>query len=137
MPINNELKETRWRQRFQNLKNAYSQFEDALKEDTEHKPLMRSALIQNFEFTFELAWKTLKDRLEAGGIVAKLPRDTIQESFQAGFIKNGSAWIDMLQTRNELSHVYDEVFCVKAEKNIRTIYAKVLKEFFESFKQAI
>lgn len=54
-------------------------------------------MIQTYEFTFELAWKTLKDYLEEKGVIVKFPRDTIKEAFRYELIEDGELWLDMLQ----------------------------------------
>lgn len=69
---------------------------------------MRDSVIQRFEFTFELAWKMLKLRLEAEGLEARTPREVLQEALQAGFIEDGNAWSSLLRMRNLCSHTYDE-----------------------------
>jgi len=65
-------------------------------------------LIQRFEYTFELAWKTLKDYLEANEVITKFPRDVIKAAFQYELIKDGEVWMDMLEKQNLLAHTYDE-----------------------------
>jgi len=60
----NQLKTVRWQQRFQNLVNAFSQFERGLA-ITHPSDIERQGIIQSFEFSFELSWKTLKDYLES------------------------------------------------------------------------
>lgn len=131
------LKDIRWRQRFANFEKAYRQFELVRKEDTEHNPIFRAALIQTFEFLFELAWKTLKDKLEAGGLEKTLPREVLQESLQAKFIANGRIWFEMLDTRNKLAHTYDEIMSEKAEAQIRERYAAAIKELYEYLKKSL
>ena len=81
-------------------------------------------ILHRFEFTFELAWKTMKDCLEEQGIVGKIgsPREIIKEAFSVGLIDNGEVWIDMMLSRNELSHLYDEETSRKIYDNIKEIY---------------
>ena len=81
---------------------------EALKEEV--TDLEIDGILHRFEFTFELAWKTMKDCLEDQGIVGKIgsPREIIKEAFAAGLIENGEIWMDMMISRNELSHLYDE-----------------------------
>jgi len=69
---------------------------------------IRDSVIQRFEFTYELAWKMLKLRLEAEAIDAKTPKQTLQEALQAGFIADGNAWSELQRNRNLTSHTYDE-----------------------------
>jgi nucleotidyltransferase substrate binding protein (TIGR01987 family) len=103
-------KDIRWKQRFHNFDRAFLLLREAL----ERKPAVLSMLekegvIQRFEYTFELAWKCLKDYLEEGGLVISpiTPRQVIKEAFAAKVISDGEVWINMLDNRNLLSHTYD------------------------------
>jgi len=62
-------KDTRWVQRFSNYKKALSKLAEVVTERTEDSlsELEKEGLIQRFEYTFELAWKTLQDLLEFKG----------------------------------------------------------------------
>jgi nucleotidyltransferase substrate binding protein (TIGR01987 family) len=102
-----ELKETRWRQRFSNLRRAYALYDEGVRSKSLNR-LEKEGLIQRFEYTFELSWKTMKDYLEGKGIATAYPRDTIKESFAHGLIEDGEVWMEMLERRNLLSHTYDE-----------------------------
>ncbi len=103
--------DVRWKQRFQNLDRAYRLLADALKNGPDVLSILeKEGTVQRFEFTFELSWKTLKDYLESEGIVITpvTPRQVLKEAFAAKIIADGQVWIDMLNYRNLLSHVYDE-----------------------------
>ncbi len=69
---------------------------------------VRDAVIQRFEFCYELAWKLLKLRLEQEGISALTPRQALRESLQAALIKDGNVWSEIQRYRNLTSHTYDE-----------------------------
>jgi nucleotidyltransferase substrate binding protein (TIGR01987 family) len=66
------------------------------------------ATIQRFEFTFELAWKFLKDYFFERDIELHYPKEVIQEAFNVHLIFNEDIWIQMLKDRNMTSHTYDE-----------------------------
>ena len=100
-------KEVRWKQRFENLRKAFALLDEAAQRP-ELSRLEKEGLIQRFEYTFELSWKTLKDYLESQGVTATFPRDVLKEAFRAGVIENGEVWLEMLEKRNQLSHTYDE-----------------------------
>ncbi len=92
---------------------------------------VRDSAIQRFEFTFELAWKTLKTFLELQGLEARSPRSAIRGAFQAGLLPEDPFWLEMLELRNLTSHTYDEAL---AER----IYAelpKALKRFQELLRR--
>ncbi|MEN8166924.1 MAG: nucleotidyltransferase substrate binding protein [Pseudomonadota bacterium] len=103
--------DVRWRQRYQNFDRAFILLRSALEEKTldEFSELEQEGLIQRFEYTYELAWKTLKDYLEESGIVISpvTPRNVIKQAFSARIIDDGQVWIDMMLHRNLLSHTYD------------------------------
>src|SRR5271156_3893945 len=113
--------DVRWKQRFQNFDRAYKLLAEALR-DGPHKLslLEKEGVVQRFEFTFELAWKTVKDFLENGGLVISpvVPRQVIKEAFAAKLLPDGQVWIDMLDHRNRLSHTYSEAVFEKAVEAI-------------------
>lgn len=126
----NEFKEIRWKQRFENFEKALFQLDEFIAQPTLNK-FEKQGLIQCFEYTFELAWKTLKDYLEAQGFEVKTPRQTIQQAFQIEIISNGHAWIDALEKRNLLAHTYNEENANQAELLIKETYYYFLKELHQ------
>jgi nucleotidyltransferase substrate binding protein (TIGR01987 family) len=100
----------RWKQRFQNFGRGFVLLREALERKPENLSMLeKEGVIQRFEYTFELAWKTLKDYLEEGGLVISpvTPRQVIKEAYAAKVISDGEVWITMLDNRNLLSHTYD------------------------------
>lgn len=116
----------RWKQRYANYKKAVFQLTEFV-EKPELNKFETQGLIQCFEYTFELAWKTAKDYLEAQGFSVKSPRQTIQVAFQTELISDGHVWIDALEKRNLMAHTYDENTTKEAERLIRDQYYFVLK----------
>lgn len=119
----------RWKQRFSNYRKAITQLSEFI-EKPELNKFEVQGLIQCFEYTFELAWKTMKDYLEEQGFDVKSPRAAIQNAFQMQLVKNGHMWIDALEKRNLMAHTYDENLAVEAERLIRTEYYPILKELY-------
>lgn len=71
--------------------------------------LYQDGLIQRFEFTTELAWKSLKEYLEDQGAAPRAtPKAVLKEAFAAGLIREEQSWIDILDARNLTSHIYKE-----------------------------
>ena len=126
----------RWKQRFENFKRAFFRLEEAMKEE-ELTELERNGLIQRFEFTIELAWKTLKDFLESEGFVVKSPKQTIREAYRNHFITDAQVLLDALQRRNELSHDYNEDTFERAEVEIKESFFPALEDLYHFFVQQI
>ena len=120
----------RWQQRFENLDKALGRLHEAvngtLQEPGNH--LYQIALIGAFQFTFELAWKTMKDYLVYSGVDVSLPRDVIKQAFHHQLIKDGQVWIEMLEERNLMAHVYQEQAALAAGINIRERYLHALEQ---------
>lgn len=115
----------RWKQRYSNYKKALSQLTEFI-EKGELNKFELQGLIKCFEYTFELAWKTIKDYLEEQGFDAKSPRSAIQTAFQTQLVKDGHTWIDALEKRNLMAHTYDENLAKEAEELIRNRYYPIL-----------
>ncbi|MCX6886122.1 MAG: nucleotidyltransferase substrate binding protein [Verrucomicrobia bacterium] len=100
----------RWKQRFQNYDHAWLLLRGALENGPSAlNRLETEGVIQRFEYTFELAWKVMKDFLEAEGTLlpTATPKAVIKEAFAAKVIPDGQVWVDMLNHRNLLSHTHD------------------------------
>ena len=105
------------------------------REVEELNELEREGAIQRFEYTFQLAWLTLKDRLEYGGIVFTevTPRNVIQQTFAAKIIDGAEVWIDMLIDHNPMSHTCDFARFQAVLENVRQRYLPVLGDFYQRF----
>ncbi|MFM8634472.1 MAG: nucleotidyltransferase substrate binding protein [Planctomycetia bacterium] len=126
----NQPPDIRWQQRFENFDRALTLLAEAL----QHGPaalnqLEKEGVVQRFEYTLELAWKTLKDYLEESGIVlsAVTPRQVVKDAFAAKIVVDGQTWIDMIDHRNPLSHTYDPVNFEEAVAAIHDRYLIALR----------
>lgn len=117
--------DVRWKQRLNNLKRAFALLQNALAMKS-LSDLERQGLIQCFEFTYELAWNTMKDFLEDQGFTSVMgPRDAIQEGFKIGLIADGKSWMRMHQSRNLTAHTYNESTALEIAKAISDEYANL------------
>lgn len=92
---------------------------------TPESDLVRDAVIQRFEFSFELVWKTLKLHLERQGHECGGPRATLKKAFAEGLIPTADeadVWLRMIEDRNLTSHAYDEALA-------GSIYGRVVREY--------
>ena len=111
----------RFEERRQDYSNAVNRLQEGLQQ--EETEFIIDGILHRFEFTFELAWKTMKDYLEYMGVTQKIesPRETIQSGFKQGIIEDGEMWINMMLARNSLAHIYDE-------EESRKVYKKIKEE---------
>ena len=124
-----EQKDIRWEQRFSNFNKALKRFQAAM-DITENldvpsaiADLQKEGLIQRFEYTHELAWNVMKDFEEYQGKTdVKGSRDATREAFKMGLIEDGQGWMDMIETRNDTSHTYNEDITEE-------IFVKIVKSY--------
>ncbi|MFH1097476.1 MAG: nucleotidyltransferase substrate binding protein [Candidatus Desantisbacteria bacterium] len=135
--MNNEL---RWRQRFQNFESAYQTFTRISKQYESDKTdeITQIALVQAFEFTFELAWNTMKDYLENEGYdEVKNSKQTIRVAFQAELITDAEKWMEMVEKRNMASHAYNSVILKETVDFIYNEFYPSVKKLYEDLKKRI
>jgi nucleotidyltransferase substrate binding protein (TIGR01987 family) len=122
----------RWVQRFQNYRKALLGLRQAvaLSQVRELTDLEAQGLIQGFEYTHELAWKTMKDFLENQGFVDVIgSRDATRIAFREGLITDGEGWMDMIKSRNLSLHTYQEQTALMIKKNILGNYFPLFEAF--------
>ncbi|MGB7784814.1 MAG: nucleotidyltransferase substrate binding protein [Salinimicrobium sp.] len=126
--------DTRWHQRLENYSKALLQLNKAaeLSQQRDLSELERQGLIQSFEFTHELAWKLMKDYFDyQGNPEIRGSRDATREAFKYGLIGDGEVWMDMIISRNQTSHTYDE----KTAAEIADVILKKYLTLFNDFKE--
>ncbi|MEA1884793.1 MAG: nucleotidyltransferase substrate binding protein [Thermotogota bacterium] len=124
------MEDVRWIQRLNSFSKALRKLTDAvhLSEQRELSELEKQGMIQTFEFTHELSWKMLKDFLEEKGNKGLYgSKDVIRLSFQLGLIENGEIWMNMIKSRNQTSHTYDEEVSNK-------IIELIISDYYDAFK---
>jgi nucleotidyltransferase substrate binding protein (TIGR01987 family) len=127
--------EVRWRQRLEDFESALLKLSEGLEKNT-FSELEKDGVIQRFEFTFELAWKTLKDYLEDQGIIdVPSPKKALKKAFQENLIVDGDLWLQMLEDRNSLSHLYKQEMSEKIFEHIKQNYVQALQDLALKFKK--
>ena len=125
--------EVRWHYRFRNFSRAYILLSAAVEPGVAQlNELEREGTVRRFQYTFQLSWLTLKDRLEYAGILLPeaTPRHVIREAFAARLIDDADAWTDMLVDRNLMAHTYDFARFEAVIANISSRYLEVLAELY-------
>ena len=116
------------------LNSAIKRLDEGVKEAKDN--LGRDGVIQRFEFTFELLWKTLRLFLLDEGIITKSPKESLKEGFKFGLIKDEEIYLDMLEDRNQTSHIYSEEVSKEIFKRIKTRYLNPLIKILNEIKKS-
>lgn len=126
-------------QKIENYKHAFAQLEDAVMRylASPQDTLYRDGLIQRFEFTVELAWKSLREYLEDQGVVLSVssPRAVLKEAYAVGVIDDADTWNAILTARNLTSHVYDEATATEIARQICEDFIPSLRDLLLRYQQ--
>ena len=129
-----------WVQRAVSFNKALARFKSGIKlaEQRELSDLEAQGLIHGFEYTHEVAWKTMKNFLESQGVLNLYgSRDTTREAFRNGLIENGEVWMDMVEKRNLTSQTYDEETAAEVVTIIRKDYYVEFEKLLLRLQQLI
>ena len=130
-----DMMKPRWLYRFDNYKRAFLLLREAI-ETLEERPLSQlelEGIIQRFEYSWELAWKVMKDYLQDQGVILNTitPAATIRAAFAAKLIENGDIWMQALDTRNKMSHTYNLKAFEQAVLKIKDEYLSLFDALYE------
>jgi len=133
--VDNKQADVRWQQRFQNYQKALSQLRKFI-EKGELNELEQQGLIKAFEYTYELAWKVMKDYYEdQGEIGIQGSRDAIRLAFQRGLIEAGDEWMMMIKSWVASVHTYNQDLAEQIGQDIQTVYFSLFVQFEEKMQQ--
>ncbi|MBP9022004.1 MAG: nucleotidyltransferase substrate binding protein [Spirochaetes bacterium] len=130
--------DVRWIQRFDNFNRAFlllREIIDSSDDICSFESIVKEGIIQRFEYTFEFAWKTLKDKMiEDGLFIDKIsPKYVFKAAFQSKYIDRIDDWLDMTNDRNLMSHTYDFLKLDPFLIRLKTIYYPCLDELYSYF----
>lgn len=149
------MEDIRWQQRFNNYNRALAKLSNNIhyiknqfdqlnfENDEVYKDIVLSiedifkqGLIQSFEFTHELAWKVMQDfAKDQGQTEIRGSKDATRYAAQVNLITDGHTWMDMILSRNESSHTYNEAIANEIFITIITKYHPLLLSFKEKIEE--
>lgn len=113
---------------FENFVKCLNVLLRAEKETALSNEIYRMGIIGQYNLTFELAWKAIKDILQLhGAINFKIgsPREVLKTAYQMDFLNDSEIWLDMLKSRNSIVHIYDENAAIELVNKIFDNYMAV------------
>ena len=94
--------------------------------------------IQNFNLTFDISWKVMKDilvkKLEITNFALGSPREVLQTAFTNRLIED-DRWLEMLKIRNQLAHDYDGSLAENVFQKIVETYIILFERFRDENKK--
>jgi len=108
--------------------NALSRLEESYKQTVLHQEdeafsFYRDSTIQRFEFTLEIAWKSIKTfLLESEGIECRSPKSCIRELLATAHLnaEQVQTMLEMVDDRNLATHTYHESLANEIFQSILT-----------------
>lgn len=119
------------------FQNAVKKLNDA-KIICQHNPqntIMRDGIIHRFELAFDLSWKASKEYLIDQGVQNDLhfPKQVLRAAYENHMIDDEEIWLDMLDSRNRTSHIYDDRIAFAIAEKIANSYLPVLEKLASYF----
>ena len=124
--------------KLENFEKALVKLKDGIKQYDSLNDLTRDGLIQRFEFTFELVWRTLKVIFEEEGVLGlNSPKLVLKEAYSADIIQDQRLWLNMLSDRNSTSHIYSESLATEICDRIVKLYIAELERVRISINERV
>ncbi|KAF5418000.1 MAG: hypothetical protein C5S49_02210 [Candidatus Methanogaster sp.] len=115
----------------ENFENATKRLKTALEYDPLELDIARDAVIQRFEFTFGMAWKSVKLAAKSVGYDCKSPKGCLKLAYRMGWIGDEERWLELLDSRNLTSHTHDQEIAMDvydAVKGNFQVFGSLLRE---------
>ncbi len=122
--------------KLEQLRQAQGQLQKAVvyynaEHEEDRREFLRDSVIQRFEFTAELAWKTVREYELLQGIRLDTPREVLKRAFKIGVIADETGWLLLLQDRNNTGHVYDENIAIEICGRVEETYLPLFGELIQ------
>ena len=121
--------------KLQNLQRAIERLREAVSavQASDPNSILQDGLIQRFEFTYELAWKSAKAKLEEQGVTeTNSPKSVFRELYQLKWIDDEQIWLELIKDRNLTSHVYDEQVAEEIASRVMNKYLLAFEILFHT-----
>lgn len=126
----------RYQTKYENYAHAVARLREGIAAyQNDPQKIIRDGVIQRFEFTCELAWKTTREfLLEQNFTELNSPKSTMRQAFAYGLIDDETAWIELLNARNQTSHIYDDTTAQQISDRIAGQYILLLEKLLDKLK---
>jgi len=134
MEVKPDMITPRWELKLVNYQRALSRLAEVVNVSKTRSlsALERDGMIQRFEFTHELAWKLMMSfcKFQSPEVDLFGSKDSTRWAFEHGLLEDGEVWMNMIASRNETSHNYDEELAADVYANIANLYYPAMLAFY-------
>lgn len=116
--------------KFDSFVKSLEILKNSSRDEAKQNEIYRMGVIGQFNLTFELSWKVLRESLIFHGVkeaVSGSPREIIKAGYKFGFINDSEIWLDMMKCRSLSIHIYGD------EKIIDELVEKIFEKFISAF----
>ena len=129
--------ENKFINRYRTFRNCLNNLKKSQNADPEQDFVLEGT-IQNFNLTFDISWKVMKDilvkKLEITNFVLGSPREVLQTAFTNRLIDD-DRWLEMLKIRNQLAYDYDGSLAENVFQKIVETYIILFERFRDENKK--
>lgn len=127
----------KYQTKLDNYKKALARLHESIEDSKKFDNLtFRDGVIQRFEFTTELAWKTLREYLISEKVTdVNSPKSVMREAFNNGLIGDDKGWLQVLDDRNATSHIYDEEDAADIYGRISTCHIQLFDNLLDKLSK--
>lgn len=126
--------------KIENFRKSLAKFENADFTRNDPNDFYCEGVLLHFSLTFELAWKALKEVMKIHKVSEAetgSPREILKAAYKTRFIDNENLWLLMADSRNILSHVYNEDNAQEYFNLLRDDFIPELKKFLKTLETKI
>lgn len=113
-----------------------------LENSTSYQPpfdvVTEAGLVSLFQICMEQSWKAMKYALGQHGFSEAQtgsPRKVVKCAYAAGMINDEEGWLDALESRNLMSHAYDDSVALSIISKTREKYISIFRELERELRE--
>ncbi|MCI5946943.1 MAG: nucleotidyltransferase substrate binding protein [Oscillospiraceae bacterium] len=117
--------------KYENFSRALANLKEGAKIKEPYTVVEQVGIAGLFMICFEQAWKLMKEILDDHGRSDERigsPRGIIKLAYQCGMIQNCEAWLELLESRNILTHTYSEEQALNIIRRFKTDFIPLFDE---------
>lgn len=117
--------------KYDNFCKALANLKEGLSLTEPYTIVEQTGIAGLFAICFEQSWKLMKAALEEHGRFEETigsPRAIIKVAYQCGMIGHCESWLELLESRNLLAHIYSDEQALYAIRKTKSLYVDLFED---------